>query len=408
MNKFRIFILITIGIQFTSLRLYSQNLSAKDSSIVTKLLSYVDHFKANDNPSATAKYLEKTAFIYWKNNQSESAINYYKEAADLYQKANNEKSYASVCSNLAQIYSDTNNKSEALTYLNKAENVYKTLNLNSYLIDIYKDKAVLLKLSKQYSASIAEAEKALALSEKENDYDDIKECYGMLSEIHKAAGNDAKSLEYFNKFMGFDHSGSTSYATSNQSHSHQSSTSTTKLDNYQNNPTENNSETNITESENITNQNNNYQNYADNNSTSNSSNSAADNTQIIANNETTDIAANDSTQISTNNATISANSIINKFSKNKKKHRNVIIYGLLFLFIIAFITFLISKKRHYRSKQKTISPPPIKKTVSEKKAKPEKKELKSTRKTQNSKKHQPQKKGKTATQNQKKLTVSKT
>lgn len=309
-----------------NVNLSAQTLSEGDSASVGKCLEYAEHFKSNEAFSESAKYLEKAAFILWKNNLTERAEKYYAKAFQYYQTAGNERAAASASVNLSQVLSDLNRFPEALKYSETAEKIYTKAGLNKNLIDVLKDKAVFYSSQNNFSEAAKAGESALAKSENLNDARNIKECYGMLAEIYGKAGNKQKSLEYYHKFNGFEGKGTADYKSS--------STRTPSYAGEDGNFSPENSSG--TSSEKI-------------------SSSKDDNLLASANNtdKTNGTEKNNPEHsVITENSDTGTAGTKNESSElpKKTKNRNALFFALGFLLTIAVIVFFISRKKNFEDK----------------------------------------------------------
>jgi len=156
----------------------------------------------------------------------------------------------------------------------------------------------------------------LKISEKSKDTESIKECYGLLAELYRLAGDKEQSLVYFNKFQGL-----TSDYQVDIRHGYTPDISESDTQNEQG------SSVNVSKT------------------SSNSKTKQADtNVAESASNVETPIG-------SVADSTLMVN-VDNLELLRKKKQKNAIVFGIAFLVSVATMTFVLSRRRHTRRTQR--------------------------------------------------------
>ncbi len=316
-----IFALILV-FSVSSVFAFGQKLPEKDSLIAEKLISVIDHYTKNGNIVGTAQYHEKLAVTYWKNSFYIKAEHHYLQALNIYVKNDNDKAIASVCVNIAHVLSDNDRPQDALNYLTRAETLCKKLGMEDQVLDIQKDKAIQLKALKNYPDATQNALSALQIAEKVKDKQNIRECYGILAELYKLAGNDAKSLEYYDKF----------WATSEISKDTRNSTR-----NDPKNNTRTNTKTETAERVHNSDEHKNVIEYIE---------IISEKDSLIT--ETPESIADTTTKVVEDELKNNDDLLHEK----KLKRRKALIFALTFLVTIATVTFVISQKKHSRNKKR--------------------------------------------------------
>ncbi len=157
---------------------------------------------AGDFREATRNFNE-AAMLVWEDKNYPDAIEYFNKSIELNKKINNLSGISKLHSNLGMIYSDLGEYEKSLAFFELSLNYRLNQGQKTEIISTYVNKAVVLNNLNQYSDAALNLEKALELATEMNDAPQMKSCYGMLAETYEKAGNQEKTLHYFNLYRTF-------------------------------------------------------------------------------------------------------------------------------------------------------------------------------------------------------------
>lgn len=175
-------------------------LNSKQIETINTLQQKADQLFQIRDLKESSRYLNQIAVIYWEVYQYDKAISYFLKSIDLNKDLDNDSGINGLYSNLALVYADVADYENALIYFQKCLEYRKKSKEKVGIIATLINVAVVNNNLKKYQESISNLEEALALSKEINDLEQIRLCYGMLSETYEKAGNTEKSLYYFNYY----------------------------------------------------------------------------------------------------------------------------------------------------------------------------------------------------------------
>jgi signal transduction histidine kinase len=158
--------------------------------------------QAGDVKEAT-RYVNTAAMQVWENKNYADAIVYFNQSIELNKTINNLSGIAKLNSNLGMIYSDLGQHEKSLEYFQLSLDYRLKHGEKSEIISTYINKGVVLNNLKKHQAAAADIEEALRLATEMNDAAQMKSCYGMLAETYEKAGNQERTLHYFNLYRTF-------------------------------------------------------------------------------------------------------------------------------------------------------------------------------------------------------------
>ena len=208
---FRLSLMTRIVISFLALSIFSsfvqaqtQPLTSHDSALVVKYLKSYDHeINVEKNIKEASRYLNETAFLYWEHNQYGAAIKYYEMSLDLNRRIQNENGMAMLHNNLGMLHADVGNFEKAFDYFQKTLAARRANKEKSGMISSLINISTVLNNIGRYDESAKSLEEALALARELNNPEQMRSCYGQLSETYEKAGNSERSLYYFNLYRTF-------------------------------------------------------------------------------------------------------------------------------------------------------------------------------------------------------------
>ncbi|MCS6904961.1 MAG: tetratricopeptide repeat protein [Bacteroidia bacterium] len=186
-----------LGIQTISAQELIQKLSISECLEIAKQKEF-----AGDIKEAT-RFLNQAALIHWENKEYEPAIEIFQRSLALNISINNLHGAAGINSNLGMIYADLGNYEKSLECFQKVLAYRRTRNDKVSIISALINASVVLNNLKRHAEAAEFLEEALVLARELNDADQMKSCYGMLSETYEKAGNTERSIHYFNLYRSF-------------------------------------------------------------------------------------------------------------------------------------------------------------------------------------------------------------
>ena len=170
----------------------------------------IDKFKqlskekeASGDYRQASDFLNKAALIEWELKRYKEAIALYEKSLSLNSKINNTQGIMGINSNLAMIYADMKSYEKALTYFNITLEGRKKGKDKVSIISGHINTSIVLNNLKRHKEAAQHLEDALLLAREMSDANQMKSCYGMLSETYEKAGNNERSLHYFNLYRTF-------------------------------------------------------------------------------------------------------------------------------------------------------------------------------------------------------------
>ncbi|MCS7004309.1 MAG: tetratricopeptide repeat protein [Cytophagales bacterium] len=158
--------------------------------------------KLGDKKEAS-RFLNQAATIYWEQKEYDKAISIFERSLELNMSINNLHGATGINSNLAMIYADMGEYEKSYEYFKRVLEYRKKGTDKVSIISANINIAVVLNNLKRYNEAATYLEDALSLAREMNDADQMKSCYGMLSETYEKAGNVERSIHYFNLYRSF-------------------------------------------------------------------------------------------------------------------------------------------------------------------------------------------------------------
>lgn len=180
------------------------DLSRQDSAKINSYLQQTEDFKAKNYLKQESDCYNNIATIWWEHNYFEKAANYYNKSLEINNKLGNANGIAMINSNLALIYADKGDYTKALNFFDKTLSIRKARNEKIGTISAHINMSVVLNNLKRYDESVKHLNEALDIAREMSDYNQMRSCYGMLSETYEKAGNNTKSYYYFELYRKFN------------------------------------------------------------------------------------------------------------------------------------------------------------------------------------------------------------
>jgi serine phosphatase RsbU (regulator of sigma subunit) len=157
---------------------------------------------AGDNREAS-RYLNQAATIHWEKKEYDKAITYFEKSLKLNEAIGNEQGMSGINSNLGMIYADQQQYAKAVDCFDKVLEHKQKGNDKESLIYTYINASVVLNNIKEYAKSAMYLEAALDIAQELSNTEQMKSCYGMLSETYTKAGESEKAKKYFDMYRTF-------------------------------------------------------------------------------------------------------------------------------------------------------------------------------------------------------------
>lgn len=180
-----------------------QGEGASKKMTVEECLSLADKNKQAGDVKEATRYLNEAAMKVWEDKNYDDAIKYFNQSIELNKQINNASGIAKLNSNLGMIYSDLREFEKSLNYFQASLEYRLRFGEKTEIISTHINKAVVLNSLKRYNEAILSLEEALRLSSEMSDANQMKSCYGMLAETYEKAGNQEKTIYYFNLYRTF-------------------------------------------------------------------------------------------------------------------------------------------------------------------------------------------------------------
>ncbi len=180
------------------------HLSRQDSAKISSFHKKAIEYRNNNFIKQESDCYNEIAMIWWEHNFFSKAVEYYTKSLEINNKLANENAIAMINSNLALIYADKGDYNKSLEYFEKTLNIRTIKKEKVGIIAARINMSVVLNNLKRYDESIEHLSKALDVARSMNDPVQMRSCYGMLSETYEKAGNNSKSIYYFELYRQFN------------------------------------------------------------------------------------------------------------------------------------------------------------------------------------------------------------
>lgn len=150
-----------------------------------------------------SRHYDNIAFIYWEHNFFGEAVEWYQKSLQLNEKLSNRAGISMINSNLGMLYADLKEYEKSLGHFQKTLDYRAMMKDKQGIITTGINMSVVLNNLKRFDESIIRLQEALTLARELNDPDQMKSCYGMLSETYEKARQPDKAKYYFDLYRTF-------------------------------------------------------------------------------------------------------------------------------------------------------------------------------------------------------------
>ncbi len=179
-------------------------LSRQDSALIEKYITGAEESLNENKKKEATDFYNQIAMKYWEHNYLELGLKFYKKSLELNTQLGNRNAIAMINSNIALILADMKKYDESLIYFEQTFVVRKAKDEKIGMISALINMSVVLNNLKRYDESIKKLTTALDYAREINDTQQMRSCYGMLSESYQKAGDYEKSMYYFDYYKGFN------------------------------------------------------------------------------------------------------------------------------------------------------------------------------------------------------------
>lgn len=150
-----------------------------------------------------SRHYDNIAFIYWEHNFFSEAVVWYNKSLQLNERLSNRAGISMINSNLGMLYADLKDYEKSLGHFQKTLDYRTMMKDKQGIITTGINMSVVLNNLKRYEESITRLQDALTLARELSDPDQMKSCYGMLSETYEKARQPDKAKYYFDLYRTF-------------------------------------------------------------------------------------------------------------------------------------------------------------------------------------------------------------
>ena len=198
-RKKNIEVLIFTVFLFRFIDLYGQ-VQNVEALTIEQCLKLADEKQQAGNVRDASFFLNTAAEKSWEAKDYQNAVEYYNQSIKLNEIISNFNGIAGIHCNLGLIYFDMDEYEKSYEHLKKSYQYRKDNNEKFAVVSQLINLSVTLNKMKRYEESIAALEEGLKIASDLNDYEQMRSCYGMLSETYTKAGNTKKAADYFDMF----------------------------------------------------------------------------------------------------------------------------------------------------------------------------------------------------------------
>ncbi len=174
-----------------------------DSFAIEQAHENAEKYKKTGDKKEESRYYDIIGLIYWEHNYFKESIKYYELSVKLNEQLSNQSGVSMIDHNLGMICADMRQYENSLSHFKKALNYRRMVKEKRGIITVLINVSVVLNNLKQYDESVAQLNEALTLARELNDMEQMKSCYGMLSETYEKAKNSEKAYYYFELYRTF-------------------------------------------------------------------------------------------------------------------------------------------------------------------------------------------------------------
>jgi len=170
------------------------------SLTIEQCLKYAEEKRQAGDIREATFFLNAAAEKYWDKKDYSNAIKYYHQSVELNKTIPNWNGIAGINSNLGLIYYDLDDFEKSYEYLKQTYTYRKEQGDKPAVISAIINMSVALNKMGRYSEAIKVLEESVEVARELNNFEQLRSCYGMLSETYTKAGNTEKAAEIFHLY----------------------------------------------------------------------------------------------------------------------------------------------------------------------------------------------------------------
>jgi len=181
---------------FGFVNLYGQAKNIETLSI-EECLQLANEKQQGGNARDASYFLNAAADKSWEAKDYRKAVEYYTRSIKQNETISNFNGIAGIQCNLGLIYFDMGEYENSYENFRKSYLYRKGQNEKYAIISGLINMSVTLNAMKRYDESIKALEEGVSVATELNDYEQMRSCFGMISETYTLAGNPEKAAHYF-------------------------------------------------------------------------------------------------------------------------------------------------------------------------------------------------------------------
>lgn len=171
---------------------------------VESLIKIAEEKKSNDELRESINVYNMVATYYWERKDYDNAVKYFEISINLNELIGNQNGITGINSNLAMIYFDIEKYEKSILYFKKVSESRKKGDDKYAFVSSCINLSVAYNKIMKYEDAIYVMEDGLKAAFQVNNFEQIRGCYGLISETYDKMGNHEKSSEYFNLYKTFN------------------------------------------------------------------------------------------------------------------------------------------------------------------------------------------------------------
>lgn len=174
-----------------------------DSVQIEEEIKNAEQQKIAGNIKEQSRHYNNIANIYWTHNYLTQAASYFEKSITLNQKLNNQSGISMLNNDLGLIYNDLGQFDKAYDAFHKNFEYKRQLNDKRGSISTLINISIVLNNQKKYDQAIKGLLEALEIAQEFSDINQMKSCYGLLSETYEKAKQPENAIKYFTLYKSF-------------------------------------------------------------------------------------------------------------------------------------------------------------------------------------------------------------
>ncbi len=196
-GAFGYFLIRSIILLSVSIPNFAQEKTSVNKLSIDQCLTVADEKEKSGDIREATRFINEAADKYWDAKNYDEAVKLYNRSITLNQKISNENGIAGINSNLGLIYFDKGEYEKSLDCFRKTYHYRHSQNEKPAAISALINMSVVLNKTKRYDEAVVVLDEAASTAREMNDLEQMRSCYGMLSETYTKAGNTTKAADYF-------------------------------------------------------------------------------------------------------------------------------------------------------------------------------------------------------------------